>query len=165
MRVAGAILLLLGLIDAPSISAAELPLRKPGLWQVKTTVDQRGAQARIVEQCIDSATDQLLQSNAGPFASSACSGRNVARGENSMTIDSACTFGGKPATARAVISGSMDSAYTMQVTSQGEGLPGGKMVMTMEARWLGPCTADQKPGDVVMSNGVKLNVPEMQMQR
>ena len=165
MRVARVILLLPGLIYAPSMSAADLPLRKPGLWQVKTTIDQREAQARIVEQCIDSATDQLLQSNAGPIASSACSRRDLTRGENSMIIDSACSFGGKPATARTVISGSMDSAYTMQVTSLGEGLPGGKMVMTMEAKWLGPCAADQKPGDVIMSNGEKLNVPEMQMKK
>jgi hypothetical protein len=36
------------------------------------------------------------------------------------------------------------------------------MTMTMEAKWLGPCAADQKPGDVIMSNGVKINIPEMQ---
>lgn len=164
MRVAGAISLLLGLACAPSLSAAELPSRKPGLWEVKTTIDHNEARARIVEQCIDSATDQMLQSNAGPFASSSCSGRSVASAENSMTIDSACTFGGKPATAHAAISGSLDTAYTMEVTSHSADLPGGKMVMTMEARWLGPCAADQKPGDVIMSNGAKVNIPQMQNQ-
>jgi hypothetical protein len=36
------------------------------------------------------------------------------------------------------------------------------MDMTMEAKWLGPCAADQKPGDIIMSNGVKINIPEME---
>jgi hypothetical protein len=53
----------------------------------------------------------------------------------------------------------------MQVTSQGEDLPGGKMIMTMQAEWLGLCAADQRPGDVIVSNGVKVNIPEMRKQR
>ncbi len=60
------------------------------------------------------------------------------------------------------MTGSFDSAYTMTVTSQSEDIPGGKMMMTMEAKWLGPCAADQKPGDVVLGNGVKINLPELQ---
>ena len=36
------------------------------------------------------------------------------------------------------------------------------MVMTMEGQWLGACTADQKPGDIVMGNGAKINLPELQ---
>ena len=33
--------------------------------------------------------------------------------------------------------------------------------MTIEAKWIGPCKPDQKPGDIVMANGVKMNVLEM----
>ena len=160
MRIAGAISLLV-LIGAAAATAAELPLRKPGLWQVKTSVDNSNAQALVIQQCIDADTDQMLQSSAGPFAPSACPERDVKRSENSTTIDSVCTVGGKTATAHSVVSGSFDSAYTMTVTSQSEDLPGGKMTMTMEAKWLGSCKADQKPGDIVMSNGVKINIPEI----
>jgi hypothetical protein len=161
MRIAGAISFLV-LICATPAAAAELPSRKPGLWQVKTIIDSNNAQARVIQQCIDAATDQMLQSSAGPFSSSACPERDVKRSENSMTIDSVCTVGGKAATAHSVVSGSFDSAYTMTVTSQSEDLPGGKMTMAMEARWLGPCAADQQPGDIIMGNGAKINIPEMQ---
>ena len=34
--------------------------------------------------------------------------------------------------------------------------------MTMEARWTGPCTAGQKPGDIIMGNGMKMNVRDLQ---
>jgi len=32
----------------------------------------------------------------------------------------------------------------------------------MAAKWLGPCAADQKPGDMIMGNGFKVNILEMQ---
>jgi hypothetical protein len=161
MRVSAAISLL-ALICAAPATASELPLRKPGLWQVKTTIENNNAQAEVIQQCIDAATDQMLQSSAGPFSPSACPERNVKRSENGMTIESVCSVGGKAATAHSVVTGSFDSAYAMTVTSQSEEFPGGRMTMTMEAKWLGPCAADQKPGDIVMSNGAKINIPEME---
>jgi hypothetical protein len=35
----------------------------------------------------------------------------------------------------------------------------------MEAKWLGPCKAGQKPGDMVMPGGQTMNVLEMMKQR
>src|SRR3974390_2945819 len=145
----------------PFALAAEPPSRKPGLWEVKTSIDNTGTPPRVVQQCIDAATDQLSQSIAGPFSAAVCPERNVQRSADSFTVDSTCTIAGKPATAHAVVTGSFDSAYTMKVTAQGEVLPGGKMTMTMEGKWIGACTADQRPGDIIMSNGVKINIPDM----
>jgi hypothetical protein len=34
--------------------------------------------------------------------------------------------------------------------------------MAIEAKWLGACKADQKPGDIIMANGMKMNVTDMQ---
>ena len=161
MRLIGTTLTLVLIAMTPAL-AAELPSRKPGLWQVKTSIGSSNAQTRVIQQCIDAATDQMMQSSAGPFARAACPERDVRRSENSITIDSTCTLGRKPATAHSVITGSFDSAYTMTVTSQSPGVPDANMIMTMDAKWLGPCTVDQKPGDVVMSNGMKINVPEME---
>ena len=139
--------------------AADLPARKPGLWEVKTTIEGHG-RAVTVQQCIDAATDQMLQSSAGPFAAPACPERVVKKSDNGTTIDSRCNFNGKAANAHAVITGSFDSAYTMTVTSEGADLPA--MTMTSEGKWLGACTDGQQPGDVVMANGVKVNIPELQ---
>jgi Protein of unknown function (DUF3617) len=161
VRSIGATLILVLIVAIPA-PAAELPSRKPGLWQVRTSIGSSNAPNRVVQQCIDAATDQMMQSSAGPFAPAACPERDVQRSENSTTIDFTCAVGGKPATAHSVITGSFDSAYTMTVTSQSTEIPDGKMIMTMDAKWLGPCAADQKPGDIIMSNGMKINVPEME---
>ena len=152
----GAAIALLVMADA---EAADLPARKPGLWEVKTTLEGHG-RGVTVQQCIDAATDQMLQSSAGPFAAPACPERDVKKSDNGMTIDSHCNFNGKPANAKAVITGSFDSAYTMTVTSEGADLPAMKTVS--EGKWLGACAAGQQPGDVVMANGVKINIPDLQ---
>jgi len=142
--------------------SSELPSRKPGLWEVKTSIEKVNPPTRVIRQCIDAATDQMLQSIAGPFDPASCPERNVQSSANSTTIDFKCTVGGKPATARSLITGSLDSAYTMTVTAQSDRSAGGGMTMTMEGKWLGACAADQKPGDIVLGNGVKINVPELQ---
>ena len=148
-----------GLIASSAARADELPSRKAGLWEVKTSFGNNG-RSLTVQQCVDAATDQMLQSSAGPFSAQLCRAREVKKSDGATTIDSHCTVGGKEGTAHAVVSGSFDSAYTMTVTSEGGGLPSVKM--TIEGKWLAACAAGQQPGDVTMPNGAKVNIPGLQ---
>jgi hypothetical protein len=70
MRLIGAASILV-LICATLVQAAELPSRKPGLWQVRTSIEGGNVPAPVIKQCIDATTDQMMQSSAGPL----CSGR------------------------------------------------------------------------------------------
>ena len=68
-------------------------------------------------------------------------------------------------TSHADITGDFNSAYTVKVTSHREGGPTGAArdsVMTLDAKWLGACKADQKAGDIVMSGGLKMNIKDME---
>ena len=159
MRLVAAVSIL-SLIGVMPVSAAELPSRKPGLWEIKMNFENRDIPGQTMQQCIDAATDQMMQSNMGSNEG-ACSKRDVQRSATGITMDSTCTVGGKTVTSHAVITGSFDSAYTMTVTSDSAVTPGAKMNMTMAAKWLGPCTGDQRPGDMIMANGMKINVLEM----
>lgn len=152
-----AVVMIFGLVSAGE--AADAPSRKPGLWEVKTSIEGQG-RAVTVQQCIDAVTDERLQMSYGPFLATACPVRDVKKSDNGMTIDSRCTVVGKPASVHAVITGSLEDAYTMTVTSEGGNMPA--MKVTMEGKWLGACTAGQEPGDVVMANGVKVNVPALE---
>jgi hypothetical protein len=161
MRIIGTMvgLVLAGVLP---VLADELPSRKAGLWDVRMSFENRNGAGLTVRQCIDASTDQMMLSSAGPLARAACSRRDVQKSHDSVTIDSTCTLAGETATSHAVITGSFDNAYTMTVTSQSGALPGGKMAMTVVAKWLGPCAADQKPGDLIMGNGMKMNILDMQ---
>jgi hypothetical protein len=53
----------------------------------------------------------------------------------------------------------------VKVTSHTEGGPTGvarDSTSTVEAKWLGACKPDQKPGDMVMPGGIKMNIKDMQ---
>jgi hypothetical protein len=157
MRRIGAALFLLVIGAVPAV-AAELPSRKAGLWEITTDA---GSQAMKIQQCIDAATDHAMQARGGAAPQGDCSKRDVQKSGNTTTIDSVCTFGGKTRTSHIVITGSFDSEYSMTVTGQTEGQPAGRTI-TLSAKWLGPCAADQRPGDMIMPNGMKMNIQNMQ---
>jgi hypothetical protein len=152
--------LLLIFLATPALSA-ELPARKPGLWEIETTLPNAKVPKQVIRQCVDAATDQIMQSRAGINSQRECSKRDLQKSAGSITIDSTCTTSGKTRTSHVVIIGSFDNSYTMTVTSQSEGVPESRTI-TMAAKWIGPCTADQKPGDMIMTNGTKINIMDAQ---
>ena len=149
--------LLLVVVGVSSASAADLPTRKAGLWEITTNVASRSIK---MQQCIDAKTDQAMQAHAGTAPQGDCSKHEVQKSGATMTINSVCTFGGKTRTSHIVVTGSFDSEYTLTMTSQAEGTPAATVV-TLNAKWLGPCASDQKPGDMIMPNGMKLNIQNL----
>ncbi len=151
---------------APAL-ALDMPARKAGLWELKMAFEGRRLPAQVMQQCIDAATDRLMNANFGGPAQGHCSQQNVQNLGGTMVVDSVCQYGPAKTTSHAVITGSFDSAYTVDVTTSREGAPApgmapaGSTHMTMEAKWLGPCAAGQRPGDVITA-GHKFNMIELQ---
>jgi hypothetical protein len=107
--------------------------------------------------------------NFGGAAERNCQKQDVQNKGGVITVDSVCQFGESTTTSHAVVSGDFNSAYTVQVNSTRQGgrpipgaAPGGESHMTIAAKWLGPCAAGQRPGDVMIGNGMKMNVLELQ---
>ena len=150
-------------LSVPAL-ADEMPARKAGLWEIKTNTGVANMPQVSMKQCIDTATDKMMQNNAGsaPDAAKQCTQGSVQRSGNTITVDSTCNIAGKTMASHIVINGSFDSSYTMTVTSQGEGVPGAGRAVTLTATWLGPCAADQHPGDMIMPNGMKINILDAQ---
>ncbi|HEY2254186.1 MAG TPA: hypothetical protein VGI11_00995, partial [Variovorax sp.] len=67
------------------------------------------------------------------------------------------------ATTHSVITGDFNTAYHMESRSTYSPPMMGRSegAIAMDAKWLGPCQAGQKPGDMMMPNGMKMNVFEM----
>ena len=148
--------------------AIDMPARKPGLWELKMEFAGSPVPAQVMKHCIDAATDKVMNSQFGGASQEACPKMETTRAGAAIVIDSVCKFDDATTTTRSVISGSFDSAYTVDVTMKREGgrpmpgMPDGASQMKIEAKFLGPCEVGQKPGDVIMANGVKMNVLEMQ---
>ena len=149
--------------------ALDLPARKAGLWEMKMTFEGRNLPSQTSQHCIDAATDKQMNSVGGSTTRENCSKQDVQRVGATIVVDSVCKLGDATTTSHAVVSGDFNSAYTVKVTSKREGgraLPGlpadGASNMTIEAKWLGACAAGQKPGDMIMPGGRKVNVLDMQ---
>lgn len=159
MRAAFAFFAVLSLGAAVPAAALDMPARKAGLWELKMSFDNGAIPVQTVKQCIDAETDKLMKTDfAGPVTES-CEKQEMTRSGSTLIIDSACTMMGSRSETHAVVSGSFDSAYTMEITSKTRG---DETHMTIAAKWLGACAADQRPGDMIMSNGMKMNVLDMQ---
>jgi len=161
-------LVTLALICAQPAAALDLPARKPGLWEIKMAFEGRNLPTQSSEHCIDAETDKLMNSIGGNMQKEACSKQDVTKTGGTIVVDSVCKFGSITTTSHGVVTGDFDSAYTVKVTSKREGgqaIPGmpadGTSNMTIEAKWLGACKADQKPGDMIMA-GRKINIRDLQ---
>jgi hypothetical protein len=148
--------------------ALDVPPRKAGLWDMKMVFEGRNTPPHTSQHCIDAETDKLM-SSFGTASKDACSKMDTQKVGDTYVIDSVCKMGPSTNTAHSVISGDFNSAYTVKVSSQTQGAPqlsgtppDGKSQMTIEARWTGACKPDQKPGDIIMSNGMKMNIRDMQ---
>jgi hypothetical protein len=155
-----AVLAVAGFAAGPA-SAVDLPAHKPGLWQMTMAL---GADAPVVtiKRCTDAATDTLLTTLASGWADQSCVKQDVKRSGETLVIDSTCKIGPSATTAHAEINGSFDDAYTLKVSIRQQGTTGsslaGERRLAVDAKWLGACAADQKPGDIILPGGVTMNV-------
>jgi hypothetical protein len=156
------------LAGAPA-GALDLPARKVGLWEVKMAFEGRNLPPQVVQQCIDAATDKMMSAFGSNLSQDMCSKQDVQKVGSTLVIDSVCQIGGMTTTSHGVVSGDFNSSYSVKVSStrtSGPAIPGmpadGKSDMTIEAKWLSACKPDQKPGDMIMADGRKINIVDMQ---
>jgi hypothetical protein len=117
-----------------------------------------------MQQCTDETTDKEMSTAATPLAKEVCSKREIQKTATGYISDSVCGVAGVSITSHSEITGDFNSAYTMTSTSHSEGGTAamkGDHVTTIEAKWLGACKPDQKPGDFVMPGGMKMNIHDM----
>ncbi|MCC6775526.1 MAG: hypothetical protein IT537_02655 [Hyphomicrobiales bacterium] len=162
-------ILALTLVATAPVVALELPTRKAGLWELKMSFEGRNMPPQVTQHCIDAESDKLMSAIGNNMPKDTCRKQETKKVGNTFVIDAVCKVGTGTTTSQSVISGDFNSAYTVKVSSKREGgaqIPGlpadGTSNMTLEAKWTGPCKADQKGGDMIMSNGMKMNIRDLQ---
>lgn len=142
------------------VFAADLPIRKAGLWEM-TMEGMAGMPAMVMKQCTDAKTDERMQK--WDPGQTDCKVGPISRSGDTITTDSVCKLDGTTATTRMVTSGDFQTAYTVQgKTTFSPPMQGmAESNMTIKGRFVGPCTPDLKPGDMVMPGGMKMNIDAM----
>lgn len=154
--------------------AAEAPLRKSGLWEIRTETRADGQKMpgpMTMQLCVDQRKDDMMAEPGAQAQRQRCAKMDVKRAGNTVTIDSVCAMDGHTATGRTVVSGNLTSDYRMENTTRFEPPMQGMRTMqsTMTGKWLGPCKPGQQHGAVTMSGmpgmgagGFKMDAETMQ---
>jgi hypothetical protein len=154
---------LAAVLPALEAGAVELPLRKAGLWEMKVARPGLQLPELTMQHCTDETTDKDMATAFSPMSTEICSKRDIAQTAAGYVTDSACSVAGVSMTSHSEVSGDFNSAYTVNTTSHSErpigGLPRDATTI-IEAKWLGACKPGQKPGDIVMPGGFKLNIKD-----
>jgi hypothetical protein len=156
--------LLIGLPASDAV-AVELPVRKAGLWEMKMLRTGGPVPEMTMQHCTDETTDKAMSSSFSPASKELCPKNDILKTATGYVSDSVCNVAGVTMTSHSEITGDFNSAYTVKTTSQRQGGPPGMprdSTTTIEAKWLGACKADQKPGDIMMPGGARMNIKDME---
>jgi hypothetical protein len=148
--------------NAAAAASFDPPKRKSGLWEINISSGQtKGSHA--MQQCIDEKTDDLMKKELTENQKPQCSKNEMRKEGDKIIAESVCKVQNSTATTRAVFTGRFDSAYKADIKSTYEPPMSGmkESSSVIEAKWLGPCKAGQKPGDIVMPGMPNINIDEM----
>jgi hypothetical protein len=155
---------LLALTCASGARADELPIRKAGLWEMKVMRTGSPTPDMTMQHCTDETTDREMSTTFAPMAKEICSKKDIQKTAAGYVSNSVCGMAGVSIVSHSEIVGDFNSAYTVKTMSHAENGPAaikGDHETMIEAKWLGACKPDQKPGDIVMPGGFKINLHDM----
>jgi Protein of unknown function (DUF3617) len=116
-----------------------------------------------MQHCTDPTTDKEMNNSISPAAKQVCAKQELKKTATGYVSDSICTVAGVSMTTHAEIVGDFNSGYTVTTTSHSDkGVSGKPLDATtkIQAKWIGDCQPGQKPGDIVMPGGFKMNVKD-----
>ena len=100
-----------GVASLAAAHAAELPPRKPGLWQVMRTLAAPARPGVVATYCIDAATaDLLIDFRDGP-TKEMCPGNAITVDGLRVTADATCKIGASTETVHTTITFDGDTAF------------------------------------------------------
>jgi hypothetical protein len=147
--------------------ADELPAFKAGLWESRMASPDGSIPATTFKQCMDGKIDiEGMMRQTGGLCS-----MTWKRVGDRIETESSCKMGSISSTGKGVVTGDFNSKLRIETTSvvkmdnMPAGMPKlgptGPQSLVIEATWIGPCEAGQKPGDVIMPDGTPMQRPTL----
>jgi hypothetical protein len=141
------------ILPLTSLHADELIGRKPGVWEVKVSYIPLTAPSFTGKVCLDAdIARNMLQSED-------CKFHHVNRDGNRIFIEAACRVNRTNVESKATVTFISDSAYHVDIDDRYDPPVENRseMIVAQDAKWLGPCPAGVKPGDMIDDQGKVAN--------
>src|SRR3974377_945024 len=98
------------LLLAASARAEDLPLRKPGLWEMKIVKEGSGLPGLTTQQCTDASTDRDMNNTVSPMGKETGAKTDVQKTATGYSVDAACSMAGGTMTSHSDVTGDFNSA-------------------------------------------------------
>ena len=144
---------------------ANLPKRKAGLWEMQ--MGMAGGQSQTMKVCLDEATDKAMYQMGAQMSGSMCSKFSLAVKDGAVVADGVCSLPGPQGnvtmTSHSETRFQGDSSYstTGHVKYDPAVMGHSEADVSSSGKWVGACAAGQKPGDMILPNGQKVNINDM----
>jgi hypothetical protein len=138
------------------------PSRKPGLWELSRSASNPKYPPQVQRICLDEATDRMLYQIGEGAGRKLCSRFDVRTADGTVIVDSICTLGNSHVTSHNVFSFRGNAAYHEDLSAHYDPPLSGKIQdahTTQDGKWVGECTADMKPGDIVSMPSPMMPIP------
>ena len=144
-----------------NVFALDLPDIKPGLWE-NTTKDERGADSS--KFCMGDKTNlKDIADQSKKMTQGMCGEGQIEKVGKTYVTKNECNFGVSKISIESVASGNFSSEYTVKTKSSIDHVSLGKKTSTSTStsKYLGACPSDMRVGDMILSDGRKVNVNDM----
>lgn len=151
----------------PLAHAEAMPLRKPGLWEVSIVgPGQSVMRQQKVLQCTTNDVDAVTMLAVVP-GQEHCHETEVKRNGGQFTLQTVCFVHENKVVARIRLSGDFQQAYQGDFeVAYSKPLPHSASGITrFSGRHLGDCKPGMKPSDMVLPNGITVNIVDSLKQR
>ena len=144
-----------------TLPGAEAQGRKAGLWEQKVS---DGQTSQVTRLCLDGAAHRAMAYLGDDLNRTQCSKHGLKRAEDgAWTFSSTCAA---PGGGQIITTGSATGDFTshyqlrLQRTRVGGAAPGAQRFV-VDAAWKGVCPAGMKPGDMVLADGRKAAISQI----
>jgi hypothetical protein len=147
---------------------SDLPLRKAGLWEVRTSTDEgRGAHNQQLTMCVGEEMERNSVRASAIENRSGCSKYDVKKNADETTVDAFCIYGERQVTNHTELSGDFKTAFSVKVVSTTAGnaprAQGGQPVnvhrtIVQNGKYLGESCGELKAGEAKTADGLTVTV-------
>ena len=149
---------------ATSADTAQLPMRKAGLWQLTTVMDEgSGPKEHVLKMCVDAGMEQnTVQASLAEHRQN-CSRYEVNGTGDAVAVDAECVFNGATVRSRTEMSGDFNKTFEVKIESTTVRTQGGqsqsvKRLIKQTGSYLGEACGDVGAGEAMDAGGNKIPV-------
>jgi hypothetical protein len=142
----------------------DLPLRKAGRWEQKTTMDEGGKKhEQTLTICIDAEMERNTALASDAEHKKSCTKYDVKKEGGTVVVESRCNMNGRDVESRTEMKGDFQSAFDVTINSTTSGMQDSqsvsiKRVIEQQGKFLGESCGDLKAGEAMGTDGTRLMV-------